>query len=99
MAIIWTVAATASAILAVLAAYVTVRIWRSSPAIYETNREITGSIVNAALGRVAPIVSSNATDFRVNHFVEVCESKDGAFVLERAASLSDEAVDGVLARH
>jgi hypothetical protein len=99
MAFVLTIIATASAIFAVLFAYVTARIWRSSPAVYETNREITGTLRNAALGQVAPIVNSNLTDFRVNHFVEVCESKDGNLVLKRAASLSDEAVDGVLARH
>lgn len=100
MGFVWAFAATTSAIIAMLSAYLTVRVWRSNPAAYETNQQLTGGFIRAALGRVASLVTSDATDFRVNHFAEPSLDESGEdIVWERAASLSDEAVDGVLARH
>lgn len=88
------------ALIAVVAGHVAIRIWRSSPATYETNRMLTGDFLSAASGTLRPLLSES-TDFRINHFAEprVGEGEDAPVEWERAGSLSDEAVDGVLARH
>ena len=102
MALLWTVIGTGSVVGAVYMAYFTLRIWRSNLAVYMTNQVATGNLFKAAVGRVSPLVSSNTTDFHINHFVEPCVANDGekqAVTWERAASLSDEAVDSILARH
>jgi hypothetical protein len=99
MVLLWAVIATVCAVLAIYTAYVTARIWRSNPAIYQNNQEVTGGFFNAAIGRVHSLAGSGTTDFRINHCVEPCVSEDGTVTWERAASLSDEAVDSVLARH
>jgi hypothetical protein len=99
MALLWAAVGTVSAVLAIYMAYVTVRVWRSNPAIYQRNQEVTGNFYNAAIGRVHSLAGIGATDFHINHFVEPCVSEDESVTWERAASLSDEAVDSVLARH
>lgn len=99
MTLLWAIVGTASAICAIFSAYTTGRVWRANKASYETNQAVTGGFVSAATGRVASLVNSDHTDFRINHFVDPCVTNDGCVAWERAASLSDEAVDGVLARH
>jgi hypothetical protein len=96
---IWAVIGTVSAVFAIFSGYMTVRVWRANPAVYEINRAATGNFINAAIGRVASIATGKTTDFHVNNYVEPCETEDGQIVWERASSLSDEAVDSVLARH
>lgn len=78
--------------------YATLRLSRANPAVYDANRAITGGFGAAAAGAILP-ASNPATDFQVNHFVEAVLDKDGEPIgWRRAGSLSDEAVDGVLAR-
>ena len=99
MILFWTAIGTVSAACAIFTAFAVARVMRSNSAAYETNRAVTGNFFNAAVGRISPLVSSSKTDFRINHFVEPCVTEDGEIIWERAGSLSDEAVDGVFARH
>lgn len=99
MILLWSIFGTASAVFGVFAAIMTLRVWRSNSNAYNANRIATGSFLNAALGRILPRSNDNMTDFHVNHFAEPVVAEDGAVSWERAGSLSDEAVDRVLARH
>jgi hypothetical protein len=98
MAIVFAAAGTLLALFSIVAAHVALRVWRSNSAVYDLNRAITGDFSRAARGRILPLIRSS-TDFRVNHFVGPTLDKNGKVVnWERAGSLSDEAVDGVLTR-
>lgn len=97
MSIVLTAAGTACGVFAIILVYLAVRVARSSRAIYEMNRVITGSFSDATAGRIKPPVV-DGTDFRVKHFAQPKVSKGGGVAWERAGSLSDEAVDSVLLR-
>lgn len=84
--------------ISLIAGYATLRLARANPASYDANQVTTGDFWTAARGAILP-VSNPATDFQVNHFVEAIVDADGNCVgWRRAGSLSDEAVDQVLAR-
>jgi hypothetical protein len=97
MALVLTIVATFGAAMAMALTHFTIRIVRSNSAVYETNRMVTGGFRDAAAGQLRSVLNG-ATDYRVNHFIEPHLGEGDQLAWDRAGSLSDEAVDGVLAR-
>ena len=99
MNLLWSIAGTVSAIAAVYVAFLLIRLWKANPENYRKNLRSTGNLYNAAAGQVTSLMGNGTPDFSTRNFVVPCVSDDGNVTWERSASLSDEAVDSVLARH
>ncbi len=86
------------AAVAFVCAYSTLKVARSNRASYDSNKRVSRSFTDVAMGRVKD-VECGRPGYPVDHFVVPYLGDDGRIVsLESAGSLSREAIDGVMVR-